>query len=118
MMGSLKIFKNLFWFNLSIYPLFFILILLGCDKEVSKSPIEPEAPKGFIYIDSHPHGFTIFVDDRNTGRITPDSISYIDADQYEITLKKKYFKDTSVVVSLGEDEKKNLFIDILSNASM
>jgi streptogramin lyase len=118
MMGSLKIFKNLFWFNLSIYPLFFILILLGCDKEVSKSPIEPEAPKGFIYIDSDPHGFTIFVDDRNTGRITPDSISYIDADQYEITLKKKYFKDTSVVVSLGEDEKKNLFIDILSNPSM
>ncbi len=118
MLGSIKISKNLFRIHNSIYVLLFMLIFFGCDKEVSKSPIEPEAPKGFIYIDSNPSGFSIYVDGRNTGRITPDSISYIDADQYEITFKKKYFKDTTVVVALGEDEKKDLFIDILSNPSM
>ncbi len=58
------------------------------------------------------------MNDKNTGRLTPDSVSYIEAGEYEITLKKKYYKDTSVVVLLGEDEKQNLNIDILSNPSM
>lgn len=90
----------------------------GCDKQVSRSPVESEAPKGFMYINSVPNGFTIFQNGRNTGRLTPDSISYIDAGSYEITLKKKYFKDTSVVVNLSEDEKLTIDIDILSNPSM
>jgi streptogramin lyase len=114
----LKTYKNLFW-NFSLFAFVQIIFFFyGCDKEVSRSPLEPEAPKGFIYVDSNPRGFTIFLNDRNTGRITPDSISYIEADSYEITLKKKYFKDTSVVVSLDNNEKKNLFIDIISNPSM
>ena len=61
----------------------------------------------FILI-HNPQGFTIYLNDKNTGRLTPDSVSYIEAGEYEITLKKKYYKDTSVVVLLGEDEKQNL----------
>ena len=95
-----------------------ILIIIGCDKEVSRSPVESEAPKGFIYINSTPNGFTIFQNGRNTGRLTPDSISYIESGIYEITLKKKYFKDTSVAVTLNEDEKLTVSIDIASNPSM
>jgi hypothetical protein len=110
--------KNIFFIYFFISMTLLFAMFLGCNKEVSRSPVEPEAPKGFIYVDSDPQGFTIFFNDRNTGRITPDSISYIDADQYEITLKKKYFKDTSVVVLLDENEKKNVFIDIISNPSM
>jgi hypothetical protein len=93
-------------------------MFFGCDKEVSRTPVEPEAPEGFIYIDSDPQGFEIFLDERKTGRVTPDSISYIDKGQYEITLKQKYFKDTSIVLNLGENEKQSLYIDILSNLSM
>jgi streptogramin lyase len=85
---------------------------------VTRSPLEPPPPQGFIYINSIPAGFQIFLNERNTGRVTPDSISYIDAGQYEITLRKKYFKDTSLVVNLIEDQKLNLNIDILSNPSM
>ncbi|MCW8961460.1 MAG: PEGA domain-containing protein, partial [Ignavibacteriaceae bacterium] len=95
-----------------------ILILNGCDKQVSRSPVESEPPKGFIYVNSVPDGFTIFQNGRNTGRLTPDSISYIDAGVYEITLKKKYFKYTTLVVNLNENEKLTLNIDILSNPSM
>ena len=95
-----------------------VLLIVGCDKEVSRSPVESEAPKGFIYINSTPNGFTIFQNGRNTGRLTPDSISYIEAGVYEITLKKKYFKDTSVVVTLSEDEKLQVSVDIASNPSM
>lgn len=98
--------------------LFLIISFTGCDKEVSRSPVESEAPQGFIYINSEPSGFTIFLDGRNTGRLTPDSISYIDEGSYQITLKKKYFKDTSIVVTLNVNEKLSVDIDILSNPSM
>ncbi len=95
-----------------------MIAIAGCGKEVSRSPVESEAPKGFIYINSNPPGFTIFQNGRNTGRLTPDSISYIEEGNYEITLKKKYFKDTSIVVTLSENEKLNVNVDILSNPSM
>ena len=104
---------------LKVAVFFWTLIsLIGCDKEVSRSPVESEAPKGFIYINSTPNGFTIFQNGRNTGRLTPDSISYIESGIYEITLKKKYFKDTSVVVTLNENEKLSVSVDIASNPSM
>jgi len=109
------------YYNNILYFVLLILILLnlsGCDKEVSRSPVEPDAPEGFIYINSQPQGFTIFANGRNTGRLTPDSISYIESGDYQITLKKKYFKDTSIVVSLGQNEKKQLNVDLLSNPSM
>lgn len=111
-------------YKIGIKRLFTSMILLGaialsgCDKEVSRSPVESEAPKGFIYINSVPDRFSIFENGRNTGRLTPDSISYIESGDYEITLKKKYYKDTSIVVNLGEDEKLNINIDIASNPSM
>lgn len=95
-----------------------MISIAGCDKEVSRSPVESEAPKGFIYINSDPTGFTIFQNGRNTGRLTPDSISFIEEGTYEITLKKKYYKDTSLVVTLSENEKLQVDIDILSNPSM
>jgi len=113
-----KISRHIFSSYSFILMVFFVLTYFGCDKEVSRSPIEPQAPRGFIYVDSDPQGFTIFLDARNTGRLTPDSISYIDKGDYEITLKKKYFKDTSIVVTLGQDEKRQINIDISSNPSM
>ena len=93
----------------------FVLVFTGCDKEVSSSPVEPPPPQGFIYINSLPDGFLIYQDGRNTGRVTPDSISYIKAGDYEITLRKKYFKDTSLVVSLNENQKFILVVDFISN---
>jgi len=95
-----------------------LILTAGCDKEISRSPVETEAPKGFIFVNSYPEGFTIFQNSRNTGRYTPDSISFIEAGTYVITLKKKYFRDTTIAVNLGEDEKINLFVDIASNPSM
>ena len=111
-------------FKIGINQLFRYLILLvlialsGCDREVSRSPVESEVPKGFIYVNSIPDEFTIYQNGRNTGRLTPDSISYIEAGDYEITLKKKYFKDTTIIVSLEDNEKLNIFADIASNPSM
>jgi ligand-binding sensor domain-containing protein len=115
MITSFKIFKTIL---VIVYVLSTISLFIRCDKEVSKSPVEPDPPEGFIYVNSIPERFTIFFNGRNTGRLTPDSISYIDAGEYQITLKKKYFRDTTIIVSLSENEKLNVDVDILSNPSM
>lgn len=98
----------------------FILLLLfnSCDKEVSRTPTAPPASEGFIYVNSNPQGFAIYQNERNTGRFTPDSLAFLEPDDYEITLKKLYWKDTSVVVNVTEVEPSEVNIDYLSNPSM
>ncbi|MFB3056254.1 MAG: PEGA domain-containing protein, partial [Ignavibacteriaceae bacterium] len=107
--------------TINTIPLLFfslILFLIGCDKEVTRSPVEPDPSQGVINISSSPRGATIFQNGRNTGRLTPDSLTFLSPDTYEITLKLKYFKDTSVTVNLKQDDQLSLSIDYLSNPSM
>jgi hypothetical protein len=46
-----------------------IFVIIGCDKEVSRSPVEPDPSRGVINITSSPNGATIFQNGRNTGRL-------------------------------------------------
>ncbi len=115
----MKIFKK----NILIKVLIFIVIMCGiivtgCDKEVTRSPVEPPPPEGFIYVNSTPAGFTIFQNGRNTGRKTPDSLTFLEPGIYEITLNKNYFKDTSVTITVSEEEKSIIDIDYFSNPTM
>ncbi len=106
----------------NLYFIFFLLtitlLIQGCEQEISTSPLEPEPQKGKIVFDSNPPGFTIFLNGRNTGSITPDSLTFLDANDYLVTLKKKYYKDSVFTLQLIQDETKNLFIDFISNPAM
>ncbi len=95
-----------------------IILIIGCEKEVSRSPVEPDPSKGVINISSDPSGTIIFQNGRNTGRLTPDSLTFLNPDTYEITLKLQYFKDTSLTIQLDEDVRSELNIDYFSNPSM
>ena len=95
-----------------------LLLIIGCQKEVSRSPVEPDPSVGIINISSSPSGAVIFQNGRNTGRLTPDSLTFLNPDAYEITLKLQYFKDTSVTVQLDTDARSDLNIDYFSNPSM
>jgi sugar lactone lactonase YvrE len=95
-----------------------IVINSGCEQDISISPQEPEPQNGKIVFDSNPHGFTIFLNGRNTGSITPDSLAFLNKDNYQITLKKKYYKDSVFTLQLLQDDRKNLFIDFISNPTM
>jgi ligand-binding sensor domain-containing protein len=95
-----------------------ILLFISCDKEISQSPVEPEPNEGNLKISSIPPGFLVYSNGRNTGAVTPDSLLFLDADSYEITLKKKYFKDSVFIVQIGEDTKLDLLIDFTQNESM
>ena len=109
--------KKIFFLPLYIF-ICLLLLLSSCTKEVSRSPVEPSPFNGGITVNSIPPGLTIFLNGRNTGRITPDSVTYLESGNYEIKLKKKYYRDTSITITLSEDEKKNVLIDYTSNPLM
>lgn len=108
-----------FKFNFSI--ILFILVSISgfiCDQDVSVSPPPPSVSTGILRVQSEPESFTIFLNGRNTGRITPDSLIYLDYSAYQITLKKKYFRDTSITVNITEGLPVDINIDFLSNPLM
>jgi ligand-binding sensor domain-containing protein len=97
-----------------IYLLLLISLLIysaGCDKEVSVTPPEPPLPKGKLFVSSFPEEALIFLNERFTGNLTPDTILFLAKGSYRLTLKKKYFKDITVNVKIVEDSLYDLFID-------
>ncbi len=96
-----------------------ILLFLGsCAKEVSVSP--PDAPPhhGFVFIDSYPKGFHIYLNNRARRRATPDSLTWLTSGSYTITLKKDLYRDTTISVDILEGEKRKYFVDIADNPAM
>lgn len=96
----------------------FLLFIYGCGKEVSTSPVDEEIPQAFLYVDSEPMGSTIYLNGKNTGRITPDYIPYLEEGGYQITLKKKYFRDTTLTITLINNDTLNLYVDYFQNPLM
>lgn len=111
--------KNFYRYYLSILILLLISITgFICDQDVSVSPPPPPVPKGILKVQSVPEGFTIFLNGRNTGRKTPDSLIFLDYETYQVTLKKQYFRDTSITVNIARGIPVDTSIDFLSNPLM
>lgn len=102
------------------YISFLVLILLigSCEKQISTTQPEEEPGKAQINISSYPDGTKIFVNGKNTGSYTPDSLTFLSEGNYRITLKKELFPDTTFVINLAKDEKKSIFIDYKLNSKM
>jgi hypothetical protein len=71
---------------------FCLIFFTSCDKDVTISSVQEPVPQGFLFLKSFPAGFTIYSNGKNTGRVTPDSLPYIEAGLYDITLKKTFLK--------------------------
>lgn len=95
-----------------------LILLYSCDQEISRSPSEPEPPKGSIFVNSIPSGFKIYLDGRFTGRYTPDTIPFIETALHEVGLRRDLWKDTSVVVEASEGNPPSVEINLLLNQSM
>lgn len=101
-----------------IHLIFFSFLISSCEKEVSILSSDEKIYFGFIYVNSNPPGSAIFKNDKNTGRFTPDSLKYLPSGSYTITLKQKYFRDTSILVQLNDPDSKSYFVDYYSNPLM
>jgi hypothetical protein len=98
----------------------FALLLIGifCNKEVSVSPQELPIHTGRIYIMSNPSKAKIYLNDKNTGRLTPDSIRWLEAGKYKITLKLDDWNDIVLNTNIDETKMDSLFIDFTKDPSM
>jgi len=63
------------------------MIFISCEKEVSTSQPENPPGKAQINISSNPTGTKIYLNNKNSGNFTPDSITFLDEGRYSITLK-------------------------------
>ncbi|HEX2867338.1 MAG TPA: PEGA domain-containing protein [Ignavibacteriales bacterium] len=95
-----------------------ILLSFSCGKEVSVSPPETPVHTGYFFINSNPAGADIYLNGKNTGRHTPDSLSWMEGDNYQVTLKYPLYKDTTFTISIEENTRKDTFVDYYSNPAM
>lgn len=74
--------------------LFILLLFVSCDKEVSVSePQTYETGKAKIFISTTPAKATIYVDDKNFGLTTPDTVKWLSEGEHKFTLKLEPFLD-------------------------
>lgn len=65
---------------------------------------------GTIFITSDPIGSEIYLNDENTGKVTPDSLTELLSGEYRINLLMNEFIDSSFIVDITENQ--NLQFDI------
>ncbi len=107
--------KLFFW--CSIFLLLFLFI--SCEKDVSTSPkIEEHFDNGFLMIDSDPPGAKIFLDGRNSGKFTPDSLTWLQDTLHTVKLKLELYRDTSFQLSTPIDNRTVKFVDYKLNPKM
>lgn len=98
-----------------------ILISLSCkDKEVFtgiNDVVENPESYGKLIITSDPPNARIFVNNKNMGISTPDTLKFLPAGNYRITLKHPYFLDSTLFTYIGNAEVKNLFINYRANVN-
>lgn len=70
---------------------------------------------GTIFVTSDPLGAEIFLDGENTGKVTPDSLVDLLTGDYQITLKRNEFVDSSFTVNVNNTETRSF--DLFLNES-
>jgi len=95
-----------------------ILFLYACEKDISTTPPKEEPPKGFIFVDSNPTNYKIYLDGRFTGRFTPDTLPYIEETEHLIELKRKYWLDSSSTIIAEPEVIKPVYIDFMKSAKV
>jgi len=84
--------------NKQIYKIFITLVLtfifISCKREVSISePFEHEVGVAKYFISTTPQGAAIFMDERNTGLFTPDTVKWLSEGNHNFVLKMDPFLD-------------------------
>jgi len=67
--------------------------------------LEEENPKGEIVLSSEPSGADIFINNINTGEVTPASFSNLERGSYQVKLMLNLYDDSNFTIQLDKDEK-------------
>lgn len=95
------------------------LSLISCNKEVSTSPPESlPQNSGKLFVNTKPAGAKIYLNNKNTGYLSPDTVPYLDGGTYKLTTKMNLFKDSSELVIIKKDSLTSIFFDYTVNPTM
>lgn len=95
-----------------------LLFFFSCNKEITVDPPEEPVHTGIIFIASNPTHAKIFLENRNTGKFTPDSIRWLKEGIYKIFLRLEGWKDSAFIVNVKEQQRQNFNIDFSYNPAM
>ncbi len=93
-----------------------IICLVSCEKDVFTGLVESPMPTyGKIFVSSNPGGYKIFIDNKNMGIVSPDTVLYLTEGQHKLNLRHDLFWDTTMTVEVSKSEVKTISIDMLKN---
>ncbi len=93
-----------------IFPLVALLFLFfGCREDIFTSP--EEGPGSFT-VSSSPQGAEIFINNKITNTITPKDFDDVSPGNYNVTLTREGFFDTTVVVRVESGKRKIINVSL------
>ena len=97
---------------LHIILLSLVIFISSCDQEVSiGEPYEFEIELSKAFIDSKPANAEIFVNGKNSGKRTPDTLTYLSNGEHNITLKLYLFQDYNFTLDTDTNYVANFYYD-------
>jgi len=96
-----------------------VLVILGltiaaCD-DTTTGP--EEVTTGSVYITSTPAGADIFMGTTDQGKNTPDSLTSLEAGNYQVTLKLTGYRDTTFTVTITAGQKTTKAVTLTTSLS-
>jgi thermitase len=79
--------------------------------------LEKVPPLGSIYIQSNPPGARIFIDNNDTGFITPNTLTNITIGNHVIHCTENGFYNSSITVSVAPGQITNISLNLIGSAS-
>ena len=92
------------------------ILLISCDKEVFTGIVETTATEfGKVYITTNPQGYQVYIDNKNWGIVTPDTVLWLTIGNHKLSLKREYFSDSSMVIVAEKNKVQSVSIDMMKN---
>ncbi|MBA4406456.1 hypothetical protein C0389_04200 [bacterium] len=100
----------------NILILLTVFIFSSCEKEVFVG-VEEDIHTSFgkIFVESNPKGYKVYIDNKNWGVLTPDSVLWLTEGKHKLSLKHDLFSDSNMTVTINRTGSQALSIDMLSN---
>ena len=74
---------------------------MSCDDDTTDPIIDEE---GNIFVTSVPAGAEIWLNNTNTGKVTPDTLTGVVVGTHQITLSLNDYRDTTVAVNVNANQ--------------
>ncbi len=102
--------------NKSILILILIAISFSsCKKEIFTGVEDKPVVNNTIVIESNPTNALVYLNNRNSGLVTPTKLNWLQDGKHSITLKHEYFIDTTITLTLSGEKETKLVIDHYKN---